>query len=69
MRVKDMKPGDIFRCAYGHPDNIITGVFDKARPFGRCTKIYFNGNETMYDTANYDKAELEVIGHADNYKN
>ncbi len=67
MKVRDMKPGDIFECAYGHEDNIITGVFESAEPDGGWTKIQFRfmggKSKTMYDSRDYENAELEVIGH------
>ena len=69
VKVKDMKPGDIFKCAYGHEENIIEAVFEKAEPDGdRWTKICFHRHEKMYDSSNYEDAWLEVIGHDHNYK-
>lgn len=72
VKVKDMKPGDIFRCAYGDYDNIVEGVFEKAEPYEHgWTKIYVrfdNRPTTMYDDDCYEKAELEVLGHDANYQ-
>ena len=69
VKVKDMKPGDIFRCAYGHPDNIMEAVFEKAdQTDGGFTRIHYHKTETMYDNDGLDKAELEVIGRDPHYK-
>ena len=66
-KAAEMKAGDIFRCSFGHPDNVGDFVFEKCEAKGISTRITAReiGGERsyeMYDLDPIDKVTFKVVG-------
>lgn len=65
-KATDMQPGDIFRCEFGKPKNIVHFVFEKCEPLHQNTKITCHridcASQEVVDLNPIDRCILKVIG-------